>query len=761
MKFVFIEPELEPVDQKTVPNASYLRKSFQVGPGLKAARMYSTALGVYIPSLNGRELDERRLLPGFTDYDKRVQYQEYDILPYVTEGENVAACVLGDGWYRGNLGPFNKRFVYGQKTKFACAIHLTYEDREEWINTGEDWRSFQDGPLQANDLKKYEVYDAGKEMPGWNEAGFDDSGWHGCLLSEYGGAVIPMEGEPLLMQERFTPRVLHTPDGNTVLDFGQNLAGMVEFTVTGMAGTTASMVLGETLDKAGNFTMKNLQAEGKSGEKMGVGQKLTYTLKEGTQTYRPHFLISGFRYAKLEGWPEEVRAENFTSVAVYSRLRETGTFTCSNPAVNKLLQNIRWSLKSNFVDIPTDCPQRERAGWAGDINVFMETANYLTDTRAFLLKWMHDFMGAQMESGNLPVIAPKVPLFGDGTSSAGWSDAIATIPMAQYQCYGDTGLMREAYDAIKRYVECCRQMAKKTHPMNRLKRGYHRQYIVDTGFHFGEWLEPGSSNGGDALKAIALPDAEVATAWFYYSTSTLSRIAGVLGEKEDEARYGDLAQKIKMAYRKEFLSGKLPDSPRQCKYVRPLYMGLADTKTQKRLAKELNDLCVRNDYKIGTGFLTTYQILNVLTDNGYPETAYRMLEQEECPGWLYEVKQGATTIWEGWMAVKDGDPQMQSLNHYAPGAALSWLFSRCAGIRPAKPGYREILIRPIPGGTFRYAKASYDSVVGRIVSDWECQDGRFVLRVELPEGIPATVVLPDGSRYENAVTGTYECTLPV
>ncbi len=759
MKFVFIEPELNDINVKETQKASYIRKSFQVGPGIEAARMYSTALGVYIPSLNGKDLDERRLLPGFTDYDKRVQYQEYDILSCLKEGENVAGCILGDGWYRGNLGPFNNRYVYGQKTKYACSIQLVYGDREEWILTGEDWKSFQDGPLQENDLKKQEVYDATKEMPGWNEPGFEDGGWHGCALAEYTGKVIPMEGEPLLMQERFTPKVLHTSDGNTVLDFGQNLAGIVEFTVSGKAGTKVSMVLGETLNEEGNFTMKNLEGEGNKNEKMGVGQRLTYILKEGKQTYRPHFLISGFQYAKLEGWPEEVRPENFVSVAIYSRLKETGTFTCSNPDVNKLFQNMRWSQKSNFVDIPTDCPQRERAGWTGDINVFVETANYLTDTRAFLRKWMHDLISEQFENGNFPVIAPRVPMFGGESSSSGWSDAIAAIPMAQYRTYGDTTFLEEAYDAIKRYVECCRGMARKNHFLHLFKRGEHRQYIVDTGYHFGEWLEPGGSNVKDALKAIVCPDSEVATAWFYYSSRTLSQIASILGKKEDEEEYVSLAEKVKEAYQKEFLKGGMPQSTRQCKYVRPLYMGLVENEGKERLAKALNELCVKNNYKIGTGFLTTYQILNVLTDNGYQETAYKMLEQEECPGWIYEVKQGATTIWEGWMAIQDGKVGTQSLNHYAPGAALSWLFSRCAGIRPIGPGYRRILIRPVPGGTFTYAKASYESVAGRIVSNWERKDGHFVLKVELPEGVPAIVVMPDGKRYENAVTGTYECEL--
>lgn len=282
---------------------------------------------------------------------------------------------------------------------------------------------------------------------------------------------------------------------------------------------------------------------------------------------------------------------------------------------------------------------------------------------------------------------------------------------------------------------------------------------MDTGYHFGEWLEPGGSNIKDGLRAMIYPDSEVATAWFYYTTKILSDIAGILGKNEDKQVYGELAGKIRAAYRKEFLPDGKTEISRQCKYVRPIYMELAEPEEEQFLAAKLNELCIANGYKIGTGFMTTYQILNVLSDHGYTDTAYRMLEQEECPGWLYEVKQGATTVWEGWTAIQDGKLSALSLNHYAPGAALSWLFSHCAGIRPQKPGYAEIEIRPMPGGTFTYARAQYESVVGTIVSDWKIELDNFILNVELPEGIPATVILPDGSRYEHAKTGTYECKL--
>lgn len=757
MEFHFIEPEEKTLNPKSRQPASYIRKSFQIKKGILSVQIRMTALGVYHPFFNGEALDDQMLLPGFTDYKRRVQYQEYDVTSRIHEGENVVGCILGDGWYRGCLGAFNKRNVYGTHLKFACQIMLHYPENTEIIHTDSSWRAYQQGPLRENDLKLSEVYNAQMELKNWNNIGYKDSKWHDCRSSIYTGTVVPSLGEKILPQEHFSPTLITTPDGSTILDFGQNLAGIVKFTVTGKAGHQVSLIMGETLDENGNFTLKNLQGEGRAAKLLALGQKLTYILKDGTQTYRPHFLICGFRYVKLENWPEKIQVQNFQSISVHSVLKKTGSFSCSNPLINQLVKNVIWSEKSNFVDIPTDCPQRERAGWTGDINVFIETANYLTDTRKFISKWMLDFIGMQESDGALPFIVPKIPIPMTGRTSTGWSDAITTLPMAQYYCYGEIEDIENAYAAAKRYVEYNRALATRKHLFHIYKRGLHRKYILDVGFHFGEWLEPQGSNFKDGLKALLYPDPEVATAWFYYSSKLLSRMAEILGKEDDAIEYRHLAQNIKQAYRTEFLSKGIPHSTRQCKFVRPIYMGLADPDECSSIAHVLNTLCVDNNYRIGTGFLTTYQILNVLTDYGHSDTAYKMLENEDCPGWLYEIKQGATTIWEGWDAIQNGKLKPLSQNHYAAGSVVAWLFSRCAGIRSLKPGYREIELHPIPGGTLTYADATYESVVGRIRSHWVLQNGEFVLYVELPPGIPATIILPDGSIHKNAVSGTYRC----
>ena len=762
MKAVFITRKEEPFQLKGpfLP-ALFFRSEFEVESGLRSASLAMTALGHYIPWINGEKPDEGLLTPGYTEYPKRLQFQTYDVTSLIQQGNNVIGAILGDGWYRGSCGPMGMRATYGETIALAAELTLTYEDHIETIWTDpSSWKCTADGPVVAQDIRRVEHYDARKEIPDWCRPGFDDSAWEPCITAEYEGKVIPNEGEPVLAHERFIPEILKTPDGGTVLDFGQNMAGFITFTVTGSAGQTVRLLHGEALDEDGNFTTKNI-----SNEKfMPLGQEIIYDLKDGTQTYTPQFMICGFRYVQLIDWPEEALPQNFIATAVYSDVKMTGTFTCSNEKINRLVKNVEWSLKSNFVEVPTDCPQRERAGWTGDINVFIECADLFADTRRFISKWLKDLVLTQTAEGAILSIVPGVFMMNRKTreqsaGAAGWADAVTRIPMQQYLVYGSLSDLETCYDAMKKYVEYNIRRAKKNSLRSLLHPSKDKRYILDTGFHYGEWLEPGAANMVDALKAILMPDTEVATAWFFYSAKTLSEVAKILGKKEDAKRYRGLSRKIREAYAARFIpNGKL-NTKRQCKYVRPLYMGLVEGALAKEIAAQLNELVVKNDYHIGTGFLTTYQILNVLSDNGFHETACRMIENEECPGWLYEVDRGATTIWEGWDAIdpQTGRLKSKSLNHYSPGAATSWLFTRLCGIRALKPGYQEIVIEPKPGGDLTQACASYESVVGKIVSDWKIEDEQFVLRAEIPESIKARVVLPDGTIIEDASSGVYAC----
>ncbi|MDR2730263.1 MAG: glycoside hydrolase family 78 protein [Treponema sp.] len=805
--FVDLENEINP---ETEQPASYVRRTFNIGKNVKKANLIMTALGTYEGYVNGERLGKQILTPGFTDYNYRVQYQTYDVTKQLRRGKNVIAAIVGDGWYRGCIGIGSKRNCYGTKIKFMCRLELTYDDGTKAdIYSDDSCRAVQDGPLRENNTKTIERVDARREMPDWNIPEFNDSSWHNVTLSAYSGVMIQQEGELILEQEKFIPRILQTQDGNTVLDMGQNFAGYINFTVKGTSGHTVVLTMGEVLDENGNFTMKNLIAEGAESISGEVGQRLEYTLKEGVQTYKPKFLISGFRYVLLENWPEPVKVENFTGIAVYSDIPQTGTFSCSNERINQLVRNVRWSEKSNFVDIPGDCPTRERSGWTADISVFAETACYISNPAKFLKKWLKDYMFEQSKDGNLPYVVPSAgkPVMQRGCM--GWSDAIANVSLILYQFYGDTKVLADVYDTVKAFVEFNVERAKQNNPffdeegnirreilahvlMERLgtsempeqfkpllalveqerkseikSKGYselirqnYREYLIETGFHYGEWLEPGSKMFIDYMKGMIKPDTEITTAWFYQLTSQLADMAKILENEVDARHYRELSAKIRETYRILYLRDGSVDSDRQCRYVHPLVMGLADTEKKEAIAKKLNQMCIQNKYCIGTGFLSTYKLLNALSDNGYLDTAYQILENEKQPGWLYAVTKGATTTWENWYGLDENNVPVDSHNHFAPGAVVAWLFSHCAGIRSLEPGFKRIMIQPMPGGTLEYAACEYDSIQGKIVSNWRKSREQFTLHVEIPEGIPAQIILPDKSIIE--VTGgthDYECLL--
>ena len=727
-----------------------------IKPGLVKATGLMTACGLYEAWLNGRPVTDSLYLPGYTNYHKRLQYQTYDITPLVKPGENVIGAVVGNGWYRGWNGSSNSeadRAPFGMKLKFMCRLRIEYEDGSvDYIDTDESWKATQDGPILKNDMRDGISYDARCELEGWNKPGFDDGAWHGVLCSSYPGELIPQEGEPILEQERFKAQVLQTPDGTRILDFGQNLAGYVCFKVTGHAGQEVLLWHGETLDENGNFTLKNLQNVGQDEEQkedfVPFGQVVHYTLREGSQTFKPQFTVHGFRYVKLVGWPEEIHAENFEAIAVYTNMEMTGDYKCSNPLITQFVENTRWSLKSNFLDIPTDCPTRERAGWTGDAMVFAETASWLADTRRFFSKWIRDVAKSQLEDGLIKCIVPDNSKFGtfiDG--SAGWGDVIEVIPWQLYQFYGDTAILQEIYPHIVRWVEANRKRARRKSIARAFKRGKHQRYILDTGYHWGEWLEPGALDPNHIFKNKFSPDAEVATGYYAYAALLCHEIASILHKEEDARKYKVLYRRVADAYRKEFLpQGEVVEKQRQCKYVRPIALHLVSKSQAQKLSDALDVLVKENHYHIGTGFLTTPYILSVLSEYGHADTAYRMMENTEAPGWLYAVEKGATTIWEDWYGIKkDGVPQF-SHNHYSKGGTVSWLFGTSAGIAPLEPGFEKVRIKPIPGGDVLWVKCSYKSVRGLIRSEWEIKDGNFSLLVETP--VQTVVCLPDGSEYE-------------
>ncbi len=743
---LFIEPEREiTIARGVYQPASWLRRSFSVDRPIRTAELAITACGLYHASLNGKPVTSRVFTPGWTHYQKRVRYQCYDVTPLMAEGPNAIGVVLGDGWYRGSIGARSRRYVFGDKTKLAAILTIVYADgTTERLVTDERWRATQDDPLRKSDWMEGEVYDARRAFADWSRPDFDDGAWHGVYRSAYEGNVVADDGVPIEEHERFSPEVVRTPDGATVLDFGQNMFGYVEFRVSGSAGTTVTLHHGETLDEGGNFTVKNIQMVLPGTPKLL--QRIDYTLMMGHQTYKPIFSGYGFRYVKLENWPEPVVAANFTAIAVYASMDESGTFSCSDAAINRLVENAKWSQKSNFVAVPTDCPTRERAGWTGDIAVFCETGSYLMRTDRFLSDWMKDVALQQRDDGRVASITPPAGMPSRIDGSAGWADAAIIVPHTLYRMYGDRSILVEQYATMQRLVAFMEGRAHRSRRLKKLGRGTDRRFVIDTGFRFGEWLEPDTSLPMSMLRALFAPDAEAATAYFAHSTRLLSEIAEVLDRRDDARRYAALAENVRAAYRRTFTTDGLVRSRRQARLVRPLAFELLDTRDASRNAAILNRLVIANDYKIGTGFLSTPFILNVLTDHEYVDTAYRAAENRRRPGWLYAVDKGATTIWESWNGIDERGVPHMSHNHYALGSVVGWYFSRVAGITSLDPGFKRVRIKPIPGGSLTHAACTYRSAAGTIRSAWRVSGRTITFDIEVPTS--AEIDLPDGSRHD-------------
>jgi len=650
--------------------------------------------------------------------------------------------------------------VYGARLGLLAMLVVETQDGQVRIATDSNWQA-ANGPIVKSDMKDGEVYDARLEMPGWNTPAFVGSNWQPVRVVHH-----PMErlvasmGVPVRRKEKFHPKVLKTPNGETVLDFGQNLAGVVHFKVKGPQGATIRLRHGEALDEKGNFNMAHLMP-GKNPEKETF-QEVQYTLKgQGVEEYEPRFTVHGFQYVKIEGYPGEIDPADFYSVAIYSDMPATGTFECSDPLINRLHQNTIWSMKSNFLDLPTDCPQRERAGWTGDAQIFTPSASFLMDTRAFFRKWLAELRYEQRSDGMMGNFVPnpyrlKESFLNRLDGSAGWGDVAVLMPWYLYQAYGDRQILDSQYESMKGWVEYMRERARHSNWSKVLapallfdpERRARQQLIWDTNYHWGEWLEPGDGSLVQMAKGmfqrVAFGSPVVATAYFAYSTRLLAQVAALLGKQADAASYQRLADEIKAAYAAEFIGADGRMNPdRQASYARVLAFDLAPDALKPAILEHLVRLVRASGNHIGTGFLTTPLLCHVLQENGRLDLAYELLNQKTPPSWLYEVTKGATTIWEAWEGIKpDGSLSSVSLNHYSPGAVVDFLHKKVAGISPAEPGYRHICIQPLPGGGLTHARAVYESAQGLIVSDWKIEHGRMTLNVTIPANTRASVTLP-------------------
>lgn len=693
-------------------------KTFTLTRTPVAAQLAITAHGVYEATVNGRRVGNAYFTPGWTDYDSILQYQVYPVKDLLAKKKQRIEVVVGEGWYRGALGHYMFRDNYGTDAGLLLQLELLYADgSREWIVSDSTWQCGT-GPILHSDIYGGELYDANRTTGNWQHVKASGAGKDN---------LVPTLVEPVVKKEVFNPlRVLTTPAGEQVIDFGQNIAGWVQCRLAGKKGDTVRLAHAEVLDKAGNFYTGNLRSAAATD---------TYVLSgQGEELLEPHFTWHGFRYVKVTGCV--VNPVNWQAVALYSDITGTGSFECSDTVINRLQQNIQWSMKGNFLDIPTDCPQRsERLGWTGDAHVFFRAASFNHDVNRFFAKWLTDLRVAQRQDGSVPNIIPnlykrlpKVPRYG----RAGWGDAAAIIPWAHYWVYGDTAVLHNQYYSMKAWVDYI--------------------YSVSPGYlwkanGYGDWLAPGDST--------SLPYIDQCFWW--WSTQQLVNAAGVLGKDDDRLYYTKMQDSIRTAFLESYINrdGRAITHT-QTAYVLALHFGLLPDTLRLKAAGYLAGLIRDNGNHLATGVLGTPYLLFALSDNGYAALAYTLLQQKTRPSWLYPVTIGATTIWERWDGIKeDGQVMPTSYNHYAYGAVGDWLYRRVAGIETAEAGYKKIIIRPYVGGTLAWVKASYTSACGKIQSNWKKEGNLVKMQVAIPAGATATVILPGGES-KTVGAGSYE-----
>ena len=759
---------IEPVEPDPGPPgaraAMLLRGDFdlELERPVRRARLYATAHGIYELFANGERVGNCELTPGFTSYGKRLQVQAFDLAALLRVGRNALGAILSDGWFRGQVGLPRAHDQWGSALAFLAQLHVDYEDgSREVLGTGPGWRSLR-SHIDAADLIAGQSADMRRFDAGWSRPGFDDSGWDVATIADHGfGTLVGSPAPPVRAVQELAPVAAHRVSRGQVFDLGQNINGWVRLRDLGPEGTVLTLTHGEAVDADGDVTTAHLDVNVPFiGHPLPAGQVDRVTSAgRADEVFEPRHTTHGFRFVRVEGHPGELATEDLAGVVVHTDLERTGWFQCSDERINRLHDAAVWSFRGNACDIPTDCPTRERAGWTGDWQIFVETASFLYDVAGFSTKWLRDLAAEQWSNGVVANLAPSPPAESESgfvaelNGSAGWGDAAVIVPWEIYRAYGDRRLLEQQWPSMVAwlsYVE--RSAAGARHPERVARRREplaHERYLWDTGWHWGEWLVPGDDlKGPEDFEALRASDkAHVATAFFAHSARLMSRIAEVLGRDGDAARYRELADLGRGAWQREFVTadGELaPDT--QANHVRALAFDLVERDLRERTADRLVQLIRAAGTHLGTGFLATPYLLGVLADSGHADVAYELLFSDSMPSWLYMIDRGATTIWERWNGVDDDGTPFESLNHYSKGAVISFLHRHVAGIRllDDAPGYRHFRVAPQPGPGIEWARAIHDSPYGRIESVREVERDGLSLTVEVPPGTTAEVVLPDG-----------------
>ncbi|WEH38294.1 alpha-L-rhamnosidase [Streptomyces sp. AM 2-1-1] len=710
-----------------------VRKDFRLDRPVAYARLYVSAHGLYEAEINGRRVGDETLAPGWTVYPHRLRYRTHDVTEHLTEGANTIGAWLGDGWYRGKYGfDGGTRNIYGTDQALIAQLEVRYRDGATLVIATDGTWTAAPGPILTSGLYEGETFDARLHDPHWctpSAARTAVDAWTPVRTGRRDPAtlVAPM-GPPVRRTEEIAPVSLtRTEDGRHLLDFGQNLVGRLSITADGPAGTTVVLRHAEVLERGALATRPLREA---------YAIDTLILSGEGPLTWEPRFTLHGFRYAEVTGWPGELTADMVTARVYHTDMRRTGWFECSDPLVNRLHENVVWSTRGNFVDIPTDCPQRdERLGWTGDIQVFAPTASFLYDCAGMLDSWLTDVGLEQLPDGTVPwyvPVIPGAPMWTPIHPGAAWGDAAVLTPWTLHQRFGDVGLLRRHYPMAKKWVDLVERLAGPTR-------------LWDTGFQLGDWLDPAAPPEDPA--AGVTDRYLVATAYFAHSARHLGRAAAALGKAADSDRYATLATEVTEAFRRRYVlpSGRMTsDSPTA--YALGIAFDLLTPEQRRDAGDRLAELVLADDARIATGFVGTPLICDALTDTGHLDVAYRLLLQTECPSWLYTVTQGATTIWERWDSLRpDGSLNpggMTSFNHYALGAVADWLHRVVGGITATGPGYRDIAFRPRPGGGITWARTRHETPYGTAALSWELTATGLTARCTVPEGARAVAELP-------------------